>query len=210
MEKSVAKGLLEANTIYYAFKESEGYLGKYRNPIFCDTRKILMNPKLRNIIGRWISKIIKKDFPDADIVIGTAIKGISLALLASEISNVPMGYMWSPLDTRAGHDEWLESLKEGTRVVIIDDVIDTGSTLVATAKKLREKKCEVLGAICIFSYEIDSVKEKMEKQNIPYRMLTSFEALSLVGVQTGRITYEEYLRTLEYQKNPYNGIFNEQ
>lgn len=210
MEKSVAKGLLESNSIYYAFKEDNGFVEGYKNPIYCDSRKILLNPKLRNVIGRWISKIVKNDYPDAQIIIGTAIKGISLALLASEILNIPMGYMWSPIDARAGTNNWLSSIPAGTKVVIIDDVIDTGATLISTANELRKKGLHVVGAICIFSYEIESVRQKLIENDIHYRMLTSFEALSLVGVQTGRITYEEYLKTLEYQKNPYKGFFNEQ
>lgn len=202
MHKTVAKSLLEVKSISFGFDEEYVTYQGVRIPVYCDNRRILSSPRLRKAVAKWLSSLIKKNYPDVEKIIGTAVAGISFGVLVSEYMGLPMSYVWDPFDSENVRNGSFQLIQPGTKVVIVDDVVNTGDTLISVANQLREHGCEVLGATSVFSYEFEETKDKLIKENIKCLSLTNYDILTLISMQTGKITYSEYLRTLKFKENP--------
>lgn len=202
MEKTVAKTLLEVRSISYGLDEEIYSNSGVRLPIHCDNRKILAHPNLCKTIGKWLGDLIKKHYPDVEKLVGTAVAGISFAVLASEYLGISMTYVWEPLDQN--NHKFDHICKPNTKVVIVDDVINTGSTLLKVAEFLKEYDCEILGAVSVFSYEFEDTNKKLKKANISHYSLTNFDILTLISMQTGKITYPEYQQILKFKVDPHS------
>lgn len=200
MQKGVAKTLLEVRSISFGLNKEFYSNQGVRLPIFCDNRKILDQPKLRKTLGKWIGNLIKQYYPNVEKIVGTAVAGISFAVLASEFLGLPMTYVWDSLDWNK--DNFNEVCKPNTKVVIVDDVIYSGNTIINIKKKLKECNCDVLGAVAIFSYDFEETKSRLAQEGIDYHTLTDFDTLTLISMQTGKITYLEYLKLQKFKDNP--------
>lgn len=202
MHKTVAKSLLEVKSISFGFDEEFVTYKGTRIPVYCDNRRILSSPRLRKAITKWLSTLIRKNYPDVQKIIGTAVAGISFAVLVSEYLGLPMSYVWDPLDNENIINNSVQIIEPGTKVVVVDDVINTGDTLINVVQQLRSHGCQVLGATAVFSYDFEETKDKLINENIKCLSLTNYDILTLISMQTGRINYTEYLQTLKFKDNP--------
>lgn len=202
MERTVAKCLLEIQSVFYGF-EKPFISGKgTRLPIYCDNRLILSYPRVRKALTKWLVNLVKETYPEVDMIMGTAPAGIAFASLLSEHLGVPMGYVLEKKKDHAFKNRVEGLLKEGLKVVVVDDVILSGETLVDVVGCLKEEKCEVLGAVAIVSYELPETVQLLAQNNIRYTALTTFDVVNFVAMQTGRISYQEFQKALKFKENP--------
>lgn len=202
MENIVAKCLLEIKSVFFGFDHE--YIGSkgQRMPVYCDNRLILSYPRARRAVTNWLIDAVKTHFPSVEMVMGTAPNGISFATLISEHLDLPMGYVLESKKDHAFKNRVEGLIRPGMKVLIVDDVIFSGDKLIDVTDVLRAEGVEVLGAVCIVSYELASTKQKFEQKNIDYISLTNYDVINLVGMQAGKISYEQFQKTLKFKENP--------
>ncbi|MBP6904421.1 MAG: hypothetical protein KBB99_04475 [Bacilli bacterium] len=203
MERTVAKCLLEIKAIFFGFSTEYISSKGERLPIYCNNRVILSYPRVRKVITKWLTNVIKETYPDADMIIGTSIAGTSFAVLISDALGVASGYLLENDAMRESDERLREAFKPGAKVVVIDDTIRSGLTITSVTKTLRKFGCEVLGGVALFSYELEQTEKMLAKENIKYTALTNFDTVTLIGQQTGRISYSEYLQALKFKSDPF-------
>lgn len=202
MERTVAKCLLEIKSIFFGFETEYLSADGYRMPLYCDNRLILSYPRVRKFLSKQLANLVIEKYPDVEMIIGTAIAGIAFAVLVSEQLGLPMGYVLESQKKHGFKNRVEGIIKPNAKVVVIDDVIFTGNTITDVVDCLQGVNCRVLGGVSIFSYEINSVKEKLKKLNIKYSSLTNLNVVSLIGMQTGKISYNEYLKIQSFREDP--------
>lgn len=203
MERTVAKCLLEIKAIFFGFDDV--YIGKkgQRLPLYCDNRIVLSYPRVRKVLAKWLTNVVKEKYPDAQMIVGTSIPGISIGLLVGEMLGLPITYILDGKMKYAGYKNVNQIIAEGTKVVVVDDVICTGETIIDVVDSLREIKAVVLGGVSLFSYELEDTVEKLKQRDITYYALTNYDVVTLIGQQTGKITYNQYLQALQFKKQPF-------
>ena len=207
MERTVSKCLLEIGAIYCNGEDKYFASNGMQVPLRCDNRYILAYPRVRKVITKWLTSIVGEHFSNAEIIVGTATAGIPLAVMLSESLKLPMGYVLKSEKNYKYKKISDEFFKNYNNVVLIDDVICTGKTMIEAVKNLRENDVNILGVISIFSYDLESTKEKLAKENIKYISLTNLDILSLVAMQTGKISFDQYQRIMKFKENPKDEIW---
>ncbi len=203
MERTVAKCLLEIKAIFFGFSTEYISSKGERLPVYCNNRVILSYPRVRKVITKWLTNVIKETYSEVDMIIGTSIAGTSFAVLISDALGVASGYVLENDALRESDERIREAFKPGAKVVVIDDTIRTGTTLISVIKTLRKFGCEVLGGVALFSYELEETEKKLAKEKIKYTALTNFDTVTLIGQQTGKINYNEYVQALEFKAKPF-------
>lgn len=200
--KTIAKDLLEIKAVYLSPKEPFTWASGLKSPIYCDNRVTLSFPKVRREIGVNLAKIIKENFPEAEVIAGTATAGIPHAAIVAEILELPMIYVRSkPKDHGKGNQIEGQLLKK-QKVVLIDDLISTGGSVLEACAAVEKAEGEVLGVAGIFSYELPKGKENFAKENIPLVTLTNYSELLTVAMETDYITEDQLVLLSEWRKDP--------
>ena len=202
MERTVAKCLLEIKSVFYGFEHEYISSAGPRMPVYCDNRLILSYPRVRKVLTKWLANLVKEKYPDVEMIIGTAPAGIAFASLLSDYLGLPLGYVLSAKKEHGFKNRVEGLIKDGVKVVVVDDVIFTGNTLTDVVSCLKESNCNVLGAVAIVSYEIGETKNKLQEANINYTSLTNYDVINLVSIQAGKISYQQFLKTLKFKENP--------
>lgn len=200
--KTIAKDLLEIKAVYLSPKEPFTWASGLKSPIYCDNRVTLSFPKVRREIGVNLAKIIKENFPEVEVIAGTATAGIPHAAIVAEILELPMIYVRSkPKDHGKGNQIEGQLLKK-QKVVLIDDLISTGGSVLEACAAVEKAEGEVLGVAGIFSYELPKGKENFAKENIPLVTLTNYSELLTVAMETDYITEDQLGLLSEWRKDP--------
>lgn len=200
--KTIAKDLLEIKAVYLSPKEPFTWASGLKSPIYCDNRVTLSFPKVRREIGVNLAKIIKENFPEVEVIAGTATAGIPHAAIVAEILELPMIYVRSkPKDHGKGNQIEGQLLKK-QKVVLIDDLISTGGSVLEACAAVEKAEGEVLGVAGIFSYELPKGKENFAKENIPLVTLTNYSELLTVAMETDYITEDQLVLLSEWRKDP--------
>lgn len=200
--KTIAKDLLEIKAVYLSPKEPFTWASGLKSPIYCDNRVTLSFPKVRREIGVNLAKIIKENFPEVEVIAGTATAGIPHAAIVAEILALPMIYVRSkPKDHGKGNQIEGQLLKK-QKVVLIDDLISTGGSVLEACAAVEKAEGEVLGVAGIFSYELPKGKENFAKENIPLVTLTNYSELLTVAMETDYITEDQLGLLSEWRKDP--------
>jgi orotate phosphoribosyltransferase len=202
MERTVAKCLLEIKSIFFGFEEEYINATGLRMPVYCDNRLILSYPRVRKALTKWLSNLVKEKYPDVEMIVGTATAGIAFSSLLSEYLNLPMAYVLERKKDHGFKNRVEGLIKDGVKVVVVDDVICTGETILDASRCLREKGCEILGSVCIVSYELESTIAKLNEEKIQYCALTNYDTVNLVGMQAGKISYSQFKKALKFKENP--------
>lgn len=210
MERTVAKCLLEIKAIFFGFSTEYISSKGERLPVYCNNRVILSYPRVRKVITKWLTNVITENYPDADMIIGTSIAGASFAVSISDALSLATGYVLEGDALRDSDERIREAFKPGAKVVVIDDTIRMGTTLISVAHTLRKFGCEVLGGVALFSYELEETEKKLAAEKIKYTALTNFDTVTLIGQQTGRISYSEYLQSLKFKSEPFADEWHKQ
>ncbi len=187
IQKDVAQGLLEVGAVALSPNDLFTWASGIKSPIYCDTRLTISYPKVRKIIATGLAELIKENFPETEVVAGTATAGIPHAAWVSDILELPMVYVRSKPKDHGRGNQTEGKLQEGQKVVVVEDIISTGGSSINAVEALRREGAEVLGVVSVYSYMLPRAQENFDQVGVPYKSLSNFEALVEAAKETGAI-----------------------
>lgn len=201
-EKDLAKGLLSIKAVFFRPDEPFTWASGIKSPVYCDNRLTLTAPEVRTLIENSIADVIKEEYPDADVIMGTATAGIAHAAIAAHILGLPMGYVRSGAKDHGRGNQIEGQLNKGDKVVIVEDLISTGGSVIDAATALRNAGAEVLGIVSIFTYGMQKGLDRLAQENLKNISLTNFDVISEVAVDENYIRPEDRERLIAFRNNP--------
>lgn len=201
-EKDVAKGLLSIKAVFFRPDEPFTWASGIKSPVYCDNRLTLTAPEVRTLIENSIADVIKEEYPEADVIMGTATAGIAHAAIAAHILGLPMGYVRSGVKDHGRGNQIEGQLNKGDKVVIVEDLISTGGSVIDAATALRNAGAEVLGIVSIFTYGMQKGLDRLAQENLKNISLTNFDVISEVAVDESYIRPEDRERLIAFRNNP--------
>ncbi|MBF1141313.1 MAG: orotate phosphoribosyltransferase [[Eubacterium] sulci] len=201
-EKDVAKGLLSIKAVFFRPDEPFTWASGIKSPVYCDNRLTLTAPEVRNLIENSIADVIREEYPEADVIMGTATAGIAHAAIAAHILGLPMGYVRSGAKDHGRGNQIEGQLNKGDKVVIVEDLISTGGSVIDAATALRNAGAEVLGIVSIFTYGMQKGLDRLAQENLKNISLTNFDVISEVAVDESYIRPEDRERLIAFRNNP--------
>ena len=201
-EKDVAKGLLSIKAVFFRPDEPFTWASGIKSPVYCDNRLTLTAPEVRTLIENSIADVIKEEYPEADVIMGTATAGIAHAAIAAHILGLPMGYVRSGAKDHGRGNQIEGQLNKGDKVVIVEDLISTGGSVIDAATALRNAGAEVLGIVSIFTYGMQKGLDRLAQENLKNISLTNFNVISEVAVDESYIRPEDRERLIAFRNNP--------
>lgn len=202
MEKLIAKDLLSIGAVFLRPEEPFTWASGIKSPIYCDNRLTLTSPKVRNDVENGLAKVIKEEYPEAEVLMGTATAGIAHAAITAHILDMPMGYVRSGAKDHGRGNQIEGKLEAGQKVVIIEDLISTGGSVLEVVDVLREAGAEVLGIASIFTYGMKKGLERLEAANVKNVSLSNFDAVTKVAAEEGYIKESDIERLIKFRNNP--------
>lgn len=202
IKERVARGLLAIGAVFLRPEEPFTWASGIKSPIYCDNRLILTAPDVRSEVETAIAGTVKREFPEAEVLMGTATAGIAHAAIAAHLMGLPMGYVRSGAKDHGRQNRIEGKLTEGEKVVVIEDLISTGGSLIETVEALREAGAEVLGAVSIFTYGMEKGKQRLAEANVRAVSLTDFDAIVAVAEAEGYIPAHSVPGLMAFRANP--------
>ena len=201
-EKIIAEKLLEAGAVKLNPYEPFTWASGWKSPIYCDNRKALSFPFIRDFIKSELCNVIFEQFEEAGVVAGVATAGIAWGAMAADQLKLPFIYVRSkPKDHGLGNQ--IEGfLDEGKKIIIVEDLISTGKSSLQVAEILREKNAEVLGMVSIFNYGFDVAAEAFKNADLSVESLTNYTALIELAKEKNIISEETEQLLLTWRANP--------
>lgn len=202
MKHVIAEKLLEINAVALKPQEPFTWTSGLRSPIYCDNRLTLSFPAVRREIAAGLQKLILENFSEAEVIAGTATAGIPHAAWVSELMDLPMCYVRSKAKGHGKGNQIEGKVVSGQKVVVVEDLISTGGSVITAVQALREAGCEVLGVVSIFTYGLEKGRELLQENGINSISLTDFATLIDVAILKGNVTAEDQKSLLLWSKDP--------
>ena len=202
MKRKIAESLLNIQAVALKPNDPFTWSSGLRAPIYCDNRLTLSYPSVRKEIATGLKEIILEKFPGAELIAGTATAGIPHAAWVSDLLDLPMCYVRSKPKGHGQGNQIEGKAEPGQKVVVVEDLISTGGSVITAVEALRKAGCEVLGVVAIFSYQLQKGKELLENAEITAYTLTDFETLSEIAKEKGYIQEEDMQKLSEWRKDP--------
>lgn len=202
MKHIIAEKLLEINAVALRPQEPFTWTSGLRSPIYCDNRLTLSYPEVRRKIADGLQRLIKENFGEVEVVAGTATAGIPHAAWVSELMDLPMCYVRSKAKGHGKGNQIEGKVQPGQKVVVVEDLISTGGSVITAVQALREAGCDVLGVVSIFTYGLEKGKTAFAAEGIVSCSLTDFPALVEVAIDKGYIGVDDQESLLDWSKNP--------
>jgi orotate phosphoribosyltransferase len=202
MKKLIAEKLLTINAVALKPNEPFTWTSGLRSPIYCDNRLTLSYPEVRKEIARGLQSIILEKYSDAEVIAGTATAGIPHAAWVSELLNLPMCYVRSKAKGHGKGNQIEGKVAAGQKVVVVEDLISTGGSVITAVQALREAGCEVLGVVSIFTYGLEKGREAFAQEEIKSESLTDFANLVEVAIDKSYISIDDQESLLSWSKSP--------
>ncbi|MBI5974552.1 orotate phosphoribosyltransferase [Staphylococcus canis] len=187
MVKSIAKALLDIEAVSLSPHDMYTWSSGIKSPIYCDNRVTLGYPAVRSAIRDGLIELIQTQFPDAEVISGTATAGIPHAAYISEQMNLPMNYVRSKSKSHGKQNQIEGAQSKDKKVVVVEDLISTGGSSITAVEALREAGADVLGVVAIFTYGLKKADETFEAAKTPFVTLTNYDELIEVAEQEGKI-----------------------
>lgn len=204
IKNEVAKALLSINAVSLSPNEPYTWASGIKSPIYCDNRLIVSYPEVRKFISKNLIQLIKEQFPEVEVIAGTATAGIPHASWVSAVLEKPMVYVRSS-PKKHGRGNMIEGIiQPGQKVVIVEDLISTGGSSITCAHALREAGAEVIGIAAIFSYDLPIAAENFKRENLRYATLSNYPALLETALAKNIINETERAALTEWNKDPGN------
>lgn len=202
MKKEIAKGLLDIEAVFLRPDDPFTWASGIKSPIYCDNRLILTAPEMRTKVENAIADTVKEHYPDAEVLMGTSTAGIAHAAIAGHILDIPMGYVRSGAKDHGRNNRIEGRLEKGQKVVVIEDLISTGGSVIEVVEALREAGADVLGVVSIFTYGMKKGLERLAAADVKNVSLSDFDAVAEVAAETGYIKQEDIARLMSFRDNP--------
>ena len=202
MEKLIAKDLLSIKAVFFRPEEPFTWASGIKSPVYCDNRLTLTAPAVRCDIENGLAKLIKDNYPEAEVLMGTSTAGIAHAAITAHILDMPMGYVRSGAKDHGRQNQIEGKLEAGQKVVVVEDLISTGGRVIEVVNVLREAGAEVLGVVSIFTYGMTKGIERLDAAEVKNISLTNFDVIAEVAAEEGYIAAEDVQRLIAFRNNP--------
>ncbi len=202
IQKNTAKALLTIGAVFFRPQEPFTWASGIKSPVYCDNRLILSAPAQRKIVEQYIADTVKANYPECEMLMGTSTAGIAHAAIAAHLMDIPMGYVRSGAKDHGRQNQIEGKMEPGTKVVVIEDLISTGGSVIEVVDALREAGAEVLGIVSIFTYNMQKGLDRLAAANVKNVSLTNFDVIAEVAAEEGYIEKEDIARLIAFRNNP--------
>ena len=202
LEKIIANDLLKIKAVFLRPEEPFTWASGIKSPIYCDNRLTLTAPEVRIKVEEGLAQVIRENYPEAEVLMGTSTAGIAHAAITGHIMNLPMGYVRAGAKDHGRNNQIEGSLKPGQKVVVVEDLISTGGSVIEVVNVLREAGAEVLGIVSIFTYGMKKGLDRLEAANVKNVSLSNFDVMVDVAAEEGYIKAEDKERLIAFRNNP--------
>jgi orotate phosphoribosyltransferase len=203
-EKAVAEKLLQINAIKLSPQEPFTWASGWKSPIYCDNRKVLSFPYVRDFVKSEMCSVIFEKFPEADILAGVATAGIAWGAMAADQLKLPYVYV-RPKPKEHGLGNQIEgNLEKGQKVVVIEDLISTGKSSLQVCDVLKAAGVEIIGMVSIFNYGFTVADKAFEAAGVPFTSLTNYPTLIELAIEKGIVTADQQKTLLNWSADPAN------
>ncbi|MBS7576647.1 MULTISPECIES: orotate phosphoribosyltransferase [unclassified Enterococcus] len=189
--KAIAKDLLEIEAVFLSPKAPFTWASGIKSPIYTDNRITISYPKVRKQIAQGFAEAIKAEFPDVEVIAGAATGGVPHAAWVADLLDLPMVYIRSKAKDHGKGNQIEGRIKPGQKMVIIEDLISTGGSVIATAQAAQREGAVVLGVAAIFTYELAKGQANFEKAEVPFITLSNYSTLIEIAKESGYVDAEE-------------------
>ena len=202
MEKSIAKDLLSIGAVFLRPEQPFTWASGIKSPVYCDNRLTLTAPEVRTDVETGLKELIEENYPETEVLMGTSTAGIAHAAITAHLMGLPMGYVRSGNKDHGRQNRIEGKLEKGQKVVVVEDLISTGGSVIEVVDALREAGAEVLGIVSIFTYGMKKGLERLAAADVKNVSLTNLDVLSEVAAQEGYIKPEDVNRLIAFRNNP--------
>ena len=202
MEKRIAKDLLSIGAVFLRPDEPFTWASGIKSPIYCDNRLTLTAPEVRNDVENGLAEVIRREYPDVEVLMGTSTAGIAHAAIVGHLMGLPMGYVRGSAKDHGRGNQIEGRLEKGQKVVVVEDLISTAGSCIEVVNVLREAGAEVLGIASIFTYGMKKGLDRLAEANVKNVSLTNLDAVAEVAAETGYIRPEDVSRLKKFRDNP--------
>ncbi|MBE6911239.1 MAG: orotate phosphoribosyltransferase [Ruminococcaceae bacterium] len=202
MEKIIAKDLLKIKAVFFRPDEPFTWASGIKSPVYCDNRLTLTDVEVRNDVENGLATLIKENYPDVEVLMGTSTAGIAHAAITGHLMGLPMGYVRSGAKDHGRNNQIEGKLLPGQKVVVVEDLISTGGSCIEVVNVLREAGAEVLGIVSIFTYGMQKGLDRLAAANVKNVSLTNFDVIAEVAAEENYIKPEDVARLIKFRNNP--------
>ena len=202
LEKKIAEDLLSIGAVFFRPEQPFTWASGIKSPVYCDNRLTLTAPAVRNDVEKGLTILIQENFPLAQVLMGTSTAGIAHAAICGHLLGMPMGYVRSGAKDHGRQNQIEGKLEPGQKVVVVEDLISTGGSVIEVVEALREAGAEVLGVVSIFTYGMQKGLERLAAARVENHSLTNFDCIAAVAAEQGYIKPEDVARLIAFRNNP--------
>ena len=202
MKREIAEALLGIEAVFLRPEEPFTWASGIKSPIYCDNRLTLTAPSVRTDVENALAETVRKYYPEAEVLMGTSTAGIAHAAITAHILNMPMGYVRSGAKDHGRNNQIEGKLEAGQKVVVIEDLISTGGSVIEVVNALRDAGAEVLGIASIFTYGMQKGLDRLAEAGVKNVSLTNLDVIAEVAAETGYIKPEDVDRLIAFRNNP--------
>ena len=202
MKKKIAKDLLKIHAVFLRPDDPFTWASGIKSPIYCDNRLTLSAPGVRDDVENGLKKLIEENYPDVEMLMGTSTAGIAHAAITAHLMGLPMGYVRSGSKDHGRQNQIEGKLEKGAKVVVVEDLISTGGSVLEVVQVLREAGAEVLGIVSIFTYGMKKGIDRLAEAKVKNVSLSNLDVLVEVAAKEGYIQESDVERLLKFRDNP--------
>ncbi len=198
----IAKDLLKIKAVFFRPEEPFTWASGIKSPVYCDNRLTLSDPEVRMDVESGLAELIKENYPEVEVLMGTSTAGIAHAAITAHLMGLPMGYVRSGHKDHGRQNQIEGRLEKGQKVVVVEDLISTGGSVLEVVDVLREAGAEVLGIVSIFTYGMQKGLDRLSAADVKNISLTDFDVIAKVAAEDGYIKAEDVQRLIKFRNNP--------
>ena len=202
MKRLIAKDLLKIKAVFFRPDEPFIWASGIKSPVYCDNRLTLTDVDVRNDVENGLAENIKKYYPDVEVLMGTSTAGIAHAAITGHLLSLPMGYVRSGAKDHGRKNAIEGKLLPGQKVVVVEDLISTGGSVIEVVNILREAGADVLGIVSIFTYGMKKGLDRLAEAKVQNISLTDFDTIAEVAAEEGYIAKEDVERLIKFRNDP--------
>ena len=202
MQKQIAKDLLSIGAVFFRPNDPFIWASGIKSPVYCDNRLTLTAPAVRSDVENGLASLIREHYPEAEVLMGTSTAGIAHAAITAHLLGLTMGYVRSGAKDHGRQNQIEGKLEKGQSVVVVEDLISTGGSVIEVVNVLREAGADVLGIVSIFTYGMQKGLDRLAQAGVRNISLTNFDVIASVAAEEGYIQPADVQRLIAFRNNP--------
>ena len=201
-EEQIARDLLSIRAVFFRPDEPFTWASGIQSPVYCDNRLTLTAPAVRCHVEQGLAELVKEHFPETEVLMGTSTAGIAHAAIVGHLLGLPMGYVRSGAKDHGRKNQIEGRLDPGAKVVVVEDLISTGGSVLEVVDILRQAGAQVLGVVSIFTYGMQKGLDRLREAGVENHSLTNFDVIARVAAREGYIRPEDVKRLIAFRNDP--------